>query len=58
MELVLLWYKMQRCVGLVIQSLLLSTTRQLPSKPFVSLPKHANDQQPYFPVRQWTEHHY
>ena len=28
MELVLLWYKSQRCVGLVIQSLLLTTTQQ------------------------------
>ena len=29
MELVLLWYKTRRHVGLVIQSLLLSTTQQL-----------------------------
>ena len=32
MELVLLWYKMQRRAGLVIQSLLLTTTQQLPNK--------------------------
>ena len=38
MELVLLWYKTRRHVGLVIQSLLLSTTRQLPNKPFTSSP--------------------
>ena len=31
MELVLSWYKMQRCVGLVVQSLLYSTTQQLPN---------------------------
>ena len=29
MELVLPWYKMRHCVGLVIQSLLLTTTQQL-----------------------------
>src|ERR1700743_2828441 len=38
MELVLLWYKTRRRVGLVIQSLLLSTTHQLPNKPLTSLP--------------------
>ena len=38
MELVLLWYKTRRCVSLVIQSLLLSTTHQLPNKPLTSLP--------------------
>ena len=58
MELVLLWYKTRHCVGLVIQSLLLSTTPQPPNKPFTSLPNHADDEQPYFPVLQWTEHHY
>ena len=58
MELVLLGYKTRRRVGLVIQSLLLSTTHQLPNKPLTSLPKHANDEQPHFPVLQWTEHHY
>ena len=31
MELVLSWYKMQCCVGLVIQSLLYPTTQQLPN---------------------------
>ena len=58
MELVLLWYKTRRRVGLVIQSLLLSTTHQLPNKPLTSLPKHADDEQPHFPVLQWTEHHH
>ena len=37
MELVLLWYKMRHCVGLVIPSLLLSTTQQPPNKPLASL---------------------
>ena len=37
MELVLLWYKTRHRVGLVIQSLLLSTTQQPPNKPFTSL---------------------
>ena len=36
MELVLLWYKTRCRVGLVIQSFLLSTTHQLPNKPFTS----------------------
>ena len=36
MELVLFWYKTRRHVGLVIQSLPLTTTQQLPSK----LPTH------------------
>ena len=58
MELVLLWYKTRRRVGLVIQSLLLSTTHQPPNQPFTSSPKHANDEQPHFPVLQWTKHHY
>src|ERR1700743_226315 len=58
MELVLLGYKTRRRVGLVIQSLLLSTTQQPPNKLFTSSPKHAYDQQPHFPVFQWTEHHY
>src|SRR6202000_509106 len=38
MELVSLWYKTRRRVGLVIQSLLLLTTHQLPNKPFTSSP--------------------
>ena len=38
MELVLLGYKTRRRVGLVVQSLLLSTTHQLPNKPLTSLP--------------------
>ena len=38
MELVLLRYKTWRRVGLVIQSLLLSTTHQLPNQPLTSLP--------------------
>ena len=58
MELVLLWYKTRRCVSLVIQSLLLSTTQQTSNKPFTSSPNHANDEQPHFPVLQWTKHHY
>ena len=58
MEFVLLWYKMRRRVGLVIQSLLLSTTHQLLNQLLTSLPKHADDEQPHFPVLQWTEHHY
>ena len=58
MELVLLWYKTRRCVCLVIQSLLLSTTHQPLNKPLTPLPKHANDEQPHLPVLQWTEHHY
>ena len=58
MELVSLGYKTRRRVGLVIQSLLLSTTNQLPNQPFTSLSKHADDEQPHFPVLQWTEHHY
>ena len=37
MELVLLWYKTRRRVGLVIQSSLLTTTHQLPNKPSTSL---------------------
>ena len=37
MELVLLWYKTRRHVGLVIQSLLLSTTQQPPNEPPTSL---------------------
>ena len=37
MELVLLWYKTWRHVGLVIQSLLLTTTHQLPNQLFTSL---------------------
>ena len=57
-ELVLLWYKMRHRVGLVIQSLLLSTTQQPPNKPLSSLYQHANAQQPHLPVLQWTEHHY
>ena len=36
MELVLLWYKTWCRVGLVIQSLLLSTTQQPPNKPLIS----------------------
>ena len=36
MELVLLWYKTRHYVGLVIQSLLLATTHQLPNKPLTS----------------------
>src|SRR6202000_463577 len=36
MELVFLWYKTRRRVGLVIQSLLLATTHQLPNKPLTS----------------------
>ena len=35
---VLLWYKTRRHVCLVIQSLLLSATHQLPNKPFTSFP--------------------
>ena len=38
MELVLLWYKTWCRVRLVIQSLLLSTTKQLPNKPLTSPP--------------------
>ena len=58
MELVLLGYKTRRRVGLVIQSLLLSTTHQPSNKPLTFLLKHADDEQPHFPVLQWTEHHY
>ena len=58
MELVLLWYKTRRRVGLVIQSLLLSTTHQPLNQPFTSLLKHADDEQPHFPVLQWAEHYH
>ena len=58
MKLVLLWYKMQHRVGLVIQSLLLSTTQQPLNKPSTSCPKHANAQQPHFSICQWGEHHH
>ena len=37
MELVLLWYKTRHHVSLVIQSLFLTTTQQLPNKPSTSL---------------------
>ena len=58
MKLVLLWYKTRRRVSLVIQSLLLSPTHQLPNKPFTSSLNHAYDQQLHFPICQRFEYHY
>ena len=55
---VLLWYKMQRHVSLVIQSLPLTTTQQ-PHNNCSYIPfSHADAQQLNVSVCQWCQHHY